>query len=231
MKKIDPKVKRVIRKTSIIAINVLTVIICVFVLIFAIISISNGKNGYNNVFGSTVLAVKTGSMSGPNKDSFDEGDLIVAKILKGDAKKELQKGDVITFWTLKDGSRELNTHRIIDVETSGGTVYYTTKGDASTGQDDLRVPDYEVVAKYSYKIKNLGEPLNFLQSSTGFLVLIVVPSILAVGYCVYLFMFNLRGYNKAKKAEQKELMQKQLEEEKEKIKKELLEQMSKGEKK
>ena len=190
--------------------NIATIVICVFVLLFAIIAITTATNGYNNLFGSTVLAVETNSMDGDNEDSFAKGDIVVAKILKDEQKSELKVGDVITFWTLIEGHRELNTHRIIEVDSGGAQVAYVTKCDNNTNQDDLTVISSEVVALYSYKIKSLGNILLFLQGSTGFLVIIVIPSLLALGYCVFLFITNLKGYNKEKKAEEKEKLRQEI---------------------
>ena len=197
--------------------NIITIIICVFVLLFAIIALTKTSNGYNNVFGSTVLAVKTDSMDGDNKDSFKKGDLIVCKILKDEQKSELKVDDVITFYTLIDGKRDLNTHRIIEIDSVGGQITYVTKGDNNTGQDDLSVAPSDVVAQYSYKIRSLGNIFLFLQDTTGFLIIIVIPSILALAYCVFLFVTNLRGYSKEKKAEEKEKLRQEILKEKETI--------------
>lgn len=183
--------------------NVVTIIICIFVLLVAIAAITNSTKGYNNFLGSTVLAVKTDSMNGNKKDSFKEGDLIVSKILSDKKKAQLKKDDVITFWTLIEGKRELNTHRIVSVE-EGAQVAYITKGDANSGQDSSRVTTSDVVGKYQYKIKGMGSVLLFLQGSTGFLIFIVIPSVLALAYCAFLFIKNLKGFNILKKEEEKE---------------------------
>lgn len=192
-------------KVLIRAANVLTIIICLFVLIVAIAAITNTAKGYNNVFGSTFLAVKTDSMVGEKKDNFSSGDLIVSKLLSDKKKAQLEEGDVITFWTVIEGKRELNTHRIIGIET-GNQVAYITKGDANSGQDPLRVLNSEVVGKYQFKLKGMGKALLFFQSSTGFLIFVVIPSVLALAYCVFLFVRNLRGFTKLKKEEEKEKM-------------------------
>ncbi|MDD4316356.1 MAG: signal peptidase I, partial [Clostridia bacterium] len=173
------------------------------VLIVAIAAITNTSKGYNNVFGSTFLAVKTDSMAGDKKDNFESGDLIVSKLLSAEKKTQLEKGDVITFWTLIEGKRVLNTHRIESVE-QGSQVAYITKGDANLTEDPLRVLNTEVVGKYQFKLKGMGSAMLFFQSSTGFLIFVVIPSVLALAYCVFLFIRNLKGFTKLKKEEQKE---------------------------
>ncbi|MFW5780339.1 MAG: signal peptidase I [Bacillota bacterium] len=199
--------------------NIIVIIICVLVLIIAIAAITNSINGYNNLFGSTFLAVETDSMAGENEDSFEAGDMIVSKILKDSQKKELEEGDVITFWTLIQGQRSLNTHRIVEVDETDQNVFYTTQGDANIEEDPLEVAHTDVVARYQYKIKGLGNVLLFMQSRTGFLVVIVIPSVLALSYCIFLFIKNFKGYSKLKK-----------EEEKEKYKQKVMQEMQKSEK-
>ncbi|MFA5449019.1 MAG: signal peptidase I [Clostridia bacterium] len=221
-KKIDKK--KVLTIVNITA-NVLVVVISIFVLLFAIMAITNAKNGYNNLFGSTILAIKTDSMEGPNKDSFNEGDLVVAKILNDKQKAELKEGDIITFWDMKDGKKVLNTHRIVEVkEAGGGAKSFVTKGDKTTGNDPLEATSDTVIARYQFKVKGVGNILLFMQSNTGFLVFVVLPSILALGYCVYLFAINLKGFNKEKKADD-------VAAEKEKMRLELLEELKKEQEK
>ena len=42
---------------------------------------------------------------------------------------ELKIGDVITYWTVIDGKRTLNTHRIVEIYDGGGYLVFETKGD------------------------------------------------------------------------------------------------------
>lgn len=144
-------------------------------------------------------------MAGDKKDNFAYGDLIVSKLLSDKKKAQLEVGDVITFWTVIEGKRDLNTHRILSIET-GAQVAYITKGDANIDEDPLRVLNSEVVGKYQFKMKGTGKALLFFQSSTGFLIFVVIPSALALAYCVFLFVRNLRGFTKLKKEEEKEKM-------------------------
>lgn len=205
MEKNNRKNKSVIIKI----VNVITIIVCVFILIVALISITNTVNGYNNVFGSTILAVETDSMKGDNPDSFDAGDLIVGKLLKDSQKDKLEEGQIITFWTMIDNKRVLNTHRIVNVAQVGDQVTYETKGDNNTVNDREMTPAFEVVAVYKSKISGIGNALLFLQSRNGFLIFVVIPSILTLAYCAYLFFINLKGYNKVKKEEEKEQLKKE----------------------
>lgn len=198
------KVKKIIN----IAVNVLVALICILALLFAIMAVSKNKNGYNSLFGHTFLGVESNSMEGPNKDSFNEGDIIIGKILKQSDIKNLKENDVITFWTYLKGREseglKLNTHRIVRIHQNANGLSFTTKGD-NNDTEDANVFESEVVAKYTgSRIKGGGKAIEFMSGKTGFLVFVVIPSILVVGYCVYLFIMNLKTFNKLKGEEEAE---------------------------
>lgn len=209
MKKPSKNVMRVINIVG----NVLIVIICVFILMFAIMAINKSKLGYNKLFGHTALAVETHSMDG---ETFKQGDLIFGKLLKDSEKTELEKDQIITFWAreIVNGEQKtiINTHRIVDVIKSDamGITEYKTKGDANTGQDEIGVLSNEIISVYTGKIKGLGSLILFLQGRTGFLILVVVPSVLAAAYCVLIFVKNLKGYGKVKQQEEQEALKQKI---------------------
>lgn len=201
------------KKTITKIVNVLSIIIGVLVLIVAISAISSMSRGYSSLFGYTMYSVRTDSMEGDNPDSFNKGDLIIVKILSEEAKSDLEPGKVITFFDFIDindnGVKEevLNTHRIVSINTDNKQV--TTKGDNAIGTDDT--VDFEkIVGVYSSKIAGIGSVFLFIQSPTGFLVTIVIPSILVVIYCAFLLFKNLNVYNKEKRAIDLENMRKQI---------------------
>ncbi|MDR2266060.1 MAG: hypothetical protein LBE09_00545 [Christensenellaceae bacterium] len=242
--KLDEKTKRKRRILKIINVvaNVFLCFVLVVVLFLGVMAISkkNNDNDYNNLFGYTYLSVISDSMVGDNKDSFNVGDLVIAKIIKGDyeAINDLEVGDVISFFMLMDtttGSKEraLNTHRIIEVHRDNDNpafTYFITKGDNVLGVDSSQVVAKDVIAVYSGKIAKLGTPIAMLQQKEGFLYFVLIPTSIAVLYCLYLFIFNLMGFIKVK-AEEKYAGDKTSAtlaldvEEKERIKLELLREM------
>lgn len=192
--------------------NVLAVIVGVFVLIIAVTAISSAANGdkYSSLFGYTAYAVKTDSMDGDKADSFKKGDLIFVRLLEGEQRGGLTAGQIITFLdnidTDGDGIKEkqLNSHRITAVRPDGS---YTTQGDKAGSEPDIYpVKPENVVGVYSSKAANLGNFVLFIQSPAGFLALVVIPSILVVIYCAYLFIKNLKVYNNEKKSGELEKM-------------------------
>ncbi|MDR0697258.1 MAG: hypothetical protein LBF68_07005 [Christensenellaceae bacterium] len=231
--------KKKVLKIVNICTNVILALVLIIVLLFAVMAISKQENDYNMLFGYTYLAVLTDSMSGDQKDSFDVNDLVIAKVIDGNKEEidKLKEGDIITFFTLmKDASggqsRALNTHRIIKIQDGAreGERAFRTKGDNSIAEDTLTVDEASIVAVYSGQVNGLGFIVSSLQDKDGFLYFILIPSCIAVIYCLYVFIANLVGFMKARTEMQ--FAQKGLiataeidQAEKERIKQELLKEM------
>jgi signal peptidase len=202
-----------------IVVNVIVAIILVIVLFVTVNIILSGNKGYTSFFGTAFVTVESDSMDGDKAESFSKGTLISIKILSSEEKKNLKEGDVITFYDVKDGERILNTHRIVDVTTQDGVVYYTTQGDnPKYGVDDTLRTDSSVIGLYKGQIPVIGSVISFTHTSTGFFVCIVLPSFLVVAY----FAFNLYLTIRENRAAQAEATK---EEEKEKMRQELLKEL------
>lgn len=83
--------------------------------------------------------------------SFTAGDRIVC--MKVVDFSSLSVGDIITFYTVKDGRRVLDTSRIYNIYEDGGSYIYETKGDKNTSPDLLTVHQNEIVGRFIYKIE------------------------------------------------------------------------------
>ena len=140
--------------------------------------------GVPSFFGFRPFAIQTDSMA----PFFNKGDLVIDRVV--DDPSTLQVGDVITFWTVIQGQRALNTHRIVAINDAGTFRTFTTKGDNNSIEDGLTVHESEVVGKYSTKIPGLGTFIDFLQTSKGFLLVIVLP-------CAIFFIYQLIVFFKA----------------------------------
>ena len=138
-------------------------------------------SGVPNILGYEPFAIQTDSMS----PFFEAGDLVIDKAVTDVS--ELQVGDVITFWTIIEGERVLNTHRIVEIVDADTYIYFVTKGDNNSSEDALTVHQSEVVGKYQTKISGLGTVLDFLQTSRGFFCIIVLP--VAAFFIYYLVNF------------------------------------------
>ena len=77
--------------------------------------VSTSGNGVPTVLGLRVFSIQTDSMY----PTLNPGDLIIDKAVKDSS--QLQVGDIITYWTVINGERVLNTHRISQIYDGGGT--------------------------------------------------------------------------------------------------------------
>lgn len=144
--------------------------------------VSTSGNGVPNVFGIRILSIQTESMY----PTLKPGDMIFDKAVKDTA--DLKIGDVITYWTVIDGQRVLNTHRISEIYDGGGYLIFETKGDNNTVTDALTVHESEIVGQWEgAKIGGLGKVFDYLQTSTGFLIVVVVP--VAIFFLFHLIQF------------------------------------------
>ena len=111
---------------------------------------------------------------------------------------ELEVGDIITYWTVINGERVLNTHRISEVYDGGNYRIFATKGDNNMIADPLTVHESEVVGKYSFKIPGVGKVFDYLQTSTGFLLVVVLPVFIFFIYHLVQFFRVLFEYQNIK---------------------------------
>ena len=204
------------KKVINIVVNVIVAIILVFVFILTLNIILSGDKGYTSIFGTAYVSVESNSMKGDKADNFQKGDLLKIKILDEEEKKNLQPGDVITFWdnTIVDNQLVLNSQRIIKVEKqSDGSVRYETKGDNNLDADKMLIPDVTIVGIYEGKIGGLGNVVSWFHSSTGFFVCIVLPAFLIVAYFAFNLVMVLRERNKVSDETKKERLRQELLEE------------------
>lgn len=154
--------------------------------------VSTSGNGVPSVLGLRVFSIQTDSMY----PTLNPGDLIIDKAVKDSS--QLQVGDIITYWTVINGERVLNTHRISQIYDGGGHLIFETKGDNNSISDSLTVHESEVVGIYSSRIAGVGKVFDYLQTSTGFLIVVVVPVFLFFLYYLIQFFRVLFEYQNVK---------------------------------
>ena len=135
-------------------------------------------NSVASIAGFTPLTVATESM----EPTFGTSDLII--IQKCDP-ADLKEGDIITFHTIINNEYALNTPRIVDIEENNGYRSYRTKGDNNQIEDTHVIADGDIVGKYVLKLAGVGALMTFLSSSTGFLVVIILPLLIFFVMQVY----------------------------------------------
>lgn len=202
----NQKVKKVVK----IVVNVLLWIFLVLALLTTIVAFSaQASNAGYPKFGDTCfLTVSSESMDGP--DGFKKGDLIICRVLGEEEKKELEVGDVVTYFTdlVGDGidGKVLNTHRIIEKRVSeGGVITYVTQGDnrevSFVPDSPIGLDDIEAIWT-GKRIGGVGSALNFLRSSTGFLVCIVLP---LAAFFIYELVIMIITINKIRNKGKKQI--------------------------
>lgn len=160
-------------------VNVVLVLAIVLAAMSTYVSfVSTSGNGVPSIFGIRMFSIQTDSMY----PVLMPGDLIFDTAVKDP--DTLEKGDIITYWTIINGERVLNTHTIHEIYDGGGYRIFATKGENNTAADALTVHESEIVGKYSFRVSGLGKVFDYLQTSTGFLIVVVLPVFL-------FFLFHL----------------------------------------
>ena len=99
----ESKVKRVI---SVVVNTILIIAIVLAAICTYVAYVNNSGNGVPSLFGVSIFSIQTDSMY----PTLQPGDMIVDTAVKDPG--ELRVGDIITYWTVIEGQRKLNTHAI-----------------------------------------------------------------------------------------------------------------------
>ena len=166
-----------------------------------VLSAQNNKDGVPSIFGKSLITIQTASM----EPTFRVGDLVFMEKLDDAGKAALQAGDIITYRAPMDingdgFTGDLNTHRIVSIDPDTGII--TTKGDyAGSVNDHYTITANDIIGKCtaSGRIGGVGHVINFLQTSLGFFLCIVLPMLLFFIYELYTVV-TLVMAERAKKA-------------------------------
>lgn len=170
-------------KTSIThkVLSVIGVILCIILVPILIINITliikstTNKDAVPSVGGYLPLIVLTDSMY----PEIKSGDLIICHTVDAEAVREK---DVIAFFDPAGNGTSVVTHRVVEVITEGGKLFFKTKGDNNNVEDKTLVPAENLVGIYQTRIAGAGNVAMFMQTTTGLIVCVVLPIILLVGY-------------------------------------------------
>lgn len=152
------------------------VAIAVCMMVFTILSATVLGRNRHGIFGYQVYQVLSDSMKATD---FEAGDLIL--IQKVDP-ATLKEGDIISYTsTNTENFGETITHKIRHLTTDRqGNPGFITYG-TTTGEDDAKVVTYPyVLGKYSGRIPKLGYFFEFLKTTPGYIVCILVPFLLLI---------------------------------------------------
>ena len=175
----------------------LIVVIAAGMMVFTIVSVSTFDRAERSLFGYKAFIVLSDSMS---KTDFNAGDLVLVKEVDPST---LQEGDIISYTSQNSSNYgEVVTHKIrkltMDANGEPGFITYGT----TTDTDDETIVTYEyVIGKYSKSIPKVGTFFQFLKSTPGYIVCILIPFLILILLegirCIRLF----RKYKSEQQAE------------------------------
>jgi signal peptidase I len=125
-----------------------------------------------SIIGDETFVIHTSIM----EPAYHSGDLAVVGPVKAD---HLNVGDVITYRTPTSPDTVV-TQRLMSIDNSDaiGRLSFQTKGDASDSPEQVTVDQGAQLGRVAYAIPRLGNLVDFSNSSTGRLLLLVIPGIL-----------------------------------------------------
>lgn len=154
----------------------LIVALAAAMMIFTVVSVSTFDRADRNLFGYKAFIVLSDSMKATD---FDAGDLVLVKEVDPATLKE---GDIIAYTSQNTANYgETVTHKIRKLTTdANGEPGFITYG-TTTDTDDETVVTYPyVLGKYSSHIPKVGAFFQFLKTTPGYIVCILVPFLLLI---------------------------------------------------
>ena len=175
----------------------LIVLAAVFMMVFTIVSVLTFDRADRNLFGYKAFIVLSDSMKATD---FDAGDLVLVKDVDP---ATLQEGDIIAYTSQNTANYgQIVTHKIRSLTTTAdGEPGFVTYG-TTTGIDDETVVTYPyVVGKYQSSIPKIGKFFQFLKTTPGYIICVLLPFLLLILmegiHCIRLF----RQYKKEQQDE------------------------------
>ena len=149
----------------------LFVALAVAMMVFTVVSVSTFDRADRSLFGYKAFIVLSDSMS---KTDFDAGDLVLIKQVDPSTLKE---GDIISYTSQNAASfGETVTHKIRKLTTDAeGEAGFITYGTTTDTDEETAVTNPFVLGKYSFSIPKVGLFFQFLKTTAGYIVCILVP--------------------------------------------------------
>ena len=166
-------------------------------MIFTVVSVATFDRADRNLFGYKAFIVLSDSMS---KTNFNAGDLVLVKAVDP---ATLREGDIIAYTSQNSANYgETVTHKIRKLTTdANGDPGFVTYGTTTDTDDETIVTYPYVLGKYEKHIPKVGMFFQFLKTTPGYIVCILIPFLLLIlseGIrCIRLF----RNYKAEQQAE------------------------------
>lgn len=181
--------------------TIIGIVLCAILLPILITNIVMIINSYANkdevpsVGKYVPFIIQSGSMSG----TIEGGDIIITTKIEP---KDVELGDIITFYDPKGNGTSTVTHRVIEIKEENGKLTFITVGDVVYNENITKygskeaipetilsviteeVPQDNVISKYAFRIPLIGHISLFMSTIPGFIVCVLIPLLLLVGYDV-----------------------------------------------
>ena len=190
--KTDPKQK---------LLTIIGTILCAILLPILIINLTLIAKSYINkdevpsLAGVFPMIVLTDSMY----PEIKSGDLIICNTAEAE---EIVVDDVISFFDPMGSGTSVVTHRVLEVIEEGDEISFRTKGDNNNAEDQVLVPQKNLIGIYRSRVPALGHVAMFMQTTPGLILCVVCPVLLLVGFD----MLRRRKYEKAKQQDTDQLL-------------------------
>lgn len=165
----------------------LLVLTAVAMMVFTVVSVNTFDRNDRDIFGLRFYIVLSDSMSATD---FDAGDLVLVKKVDPTT---LQEGDIIAYQSQNSENYGATvTHKIrAKTRDKNGNPGFITYG-TTTGVDDETVVTYPfILGKYQMALPGVGTFFQFLKTTQGYIVCILIPFLLLILYqglnCVKIF--------------------------------------------
>lgn len=115
-----------------------------------------------------VVIVRSGSM----EPTIHTGSIVVYR-----KAADYQKNQIIVFNNKSAGTQNkiMVVHRLIDITQKDGQNLYQTKGDANKVPDESVTTKDDIVGKVLFTVPYVGYLISWGQTTTGFVVMVVLP--------------------------------------------------------
>ena len=199
-------------------INTLIIVVLLMSILIATLALtSKSNNGVPSIFGYSFHTIMSPSMEGGSDvyegGDYRVGDLVIGKATNGNPNEVYEVGDIVVYTTQNDNlpdGVEMICHRVIARDQQDdGSYLYTTKGDNNDEEDQAKHGAADIVAvcyDHSYKgavWRGFGNVLNYLRTSQGFFLVVLLPMIIFFLYEILRVVMNALNYKKAKSVEDK----------------------------
>jgi len=176
----------------------LMVIAAVGMVIFTAISITTLSSNDRSILGYRFYIVQSDSMSATD---FGAGDIIFIKNIEDPS--VLKEGDIISYISLHPSNYgDTVTHKIRKLtQNASGDPGFITYG-TTTGTDDEIIVTYPyVLGKYTGRLPGVGRFFAFLKTTTGYILCILLPFLLLIGYNAISAFRLFRRYRREREEE------------------------------